>query len=150
ATQVLRNGASVVVLSQESGGILVHGGEVRLLLHADNALAAVSGTLLPQIAKQTFTSTADAALGRALDEIFGSSRATPAIAPGAERGGWQELAVASGGDLHVTNARARRELAKVDGGFAPVWAVEVLGLAPGRAGTDPSITVPMARRLLIN
>jgi hypothetical protein len=45
-TQQLRNGATVTRLRQEVDGAVVHQGELRVLMHPDGSLAAVSGTLL--------------------------------------------------------------------------------------------------------
>src|SRR5262249_36212378 len=108
--QALRNGATVVRLSQESDGVVVHAGEIHVLLHPDRSLAAVSGTLLPGLAKQTFISTADAAVGHALDEVFGRTRSTPAITALGDRGGWSELSVAAGPGIRITKVRARKEI----------------------------------------
>src|SRR5215470_9773482 len=54
--QPLRNGATIVKLAQHVNGIVVDQGELRVLMHPDGALAAVSGTLLPSPIKPTFVS----------------------------------------------------------------------------------------------
>src|SRR5689334_20225082 len=71
-TQQLRNGATVVQLAQQVDGVPVDQGELRVLLHASGAFAAVSGTLLPATSAPAFVSSAQAALGHALDHQFGA------------------------------------------------------------------------------
>lgn len=55
-TERLRNGATVTRLGQELEGVVVHQGEIRVLMHSDDSLAAVSGTLLPATSRPRFTS----------------------------------------------------------------------------------------------
>ena len=50
-TQPLRNGATVVKLAQQVDGVVVDQGELHVLMHRDGSLAAVSGTLLPAVAR---------------------------------------------------------------------------------------------------
>src|SRR5262249_24987846 len=93
-TQQLRNGASVVKLAQQIDGVLVNNGELRVLVHPDGSLAAVSGTLQSSTMKPNFVSSPREALGHALDAQFGASRPQPAITDAGESGGWQQLEVA--------------------------------------------------------
>ncbi|MEO7736126.1 MAG: M36 family metallopeptidase, partial [Kofleriaceae bacterium] len=148
-TQQLRNGATVVKLQQNADGVVVHDGELRVMLHPDGSLAAVSGTLLPATVKPKFVSTPSAALEHALDQLYGKGRARPAISVGAEASGWTLLSVGTGTDLRVTQARARRELAPVNGKLASVWSVEVLGDAAPAPLSDPSLVEGVAHRYLI-
>jgi hypothetical protein len=76
-TQPLRNGAAIVKLSQTVDGVIVHDGELRVMLHADGSLAAVSGTLLPSTVKATFVSSPIQALERSLDQLYGKLRPQP-------------------------------------------------------------------------
>ncbi len=149
AAQPLRNGASVVKLTQQVDGIVVHNGELRVLLHADGSLAAVSGTLLPATVKPAFVSSPSEALQRSLDQLYGKLRVRPAISEAGERAGWMHFTVAEDPQLRVTQARARRELAKVDGKMSPVWSVEVMGDAGPDPMRDPSLTEAVAHRYQI-
>src|SRR5437868_4462522 len=105
--QQLRNGASVVKLSQRIDGVLVDQGELRVMLHADGALAAVSGTLLASPSKASFASNAHQALERALDQQYGASRPQLAVSDGGSSGDWQVLQVGSAPQLTIENARGR-------------------------------------------
>jgi hypothetical protein len=138
-TQQLRNGATVVKLQQHVDGIPVDRGELRVLMHADNSFAAVSGTLMPAAVKPTFQSSAIEALGHALDKHFGAARAQTAVRDGGPAdGGWQTLEVASTPDAQVNSARARRTLASVGGLLTPAWEVEVDGAGAPDPKADPS------------
>ncbi len=148
-TQRLRNGATVVKLVQQVGGVVVENGEIRVLMRGDGALAAVSGTLLPAVAPPTFVSSPREALERALDQLYGTLRARPAIAEAGADAGWQALAVADDPQLRVTDARARRVLATDRGTTLAAWEVELSGDAPPDPLTDPSIPRPVARRYVI-
>jgi hypothetical protein len=143
-TQRLRSGATVVRLAQQIDGVVAHDGELRVMMNPDGSLAAVSGTLRPAVAAPGFGSSASVALDRALDELYGTARPHPAITAGADQDGWQALVVASGTALRVSSARARRELATIDGQPAAAWSIEVLAETP----VDPS-TPATAHRLLI-
>src|SRR4051794_37726221 len=102
--QQLRNGATVVKLVQNIGGVPVHGGELHVLLGSDGGLAAISGTLLPVAATPTFTSSATDALSHALDVHWGGARPQVTItetAASGDTGGWQPLQVASTSALQV-------------------------------------------------
>ena len=135
--QELRNGAMVVQLAQQVDGVLVDQGELRVLLHPDGSLAAVSGSLQPAAPVPAFTSSPREALGRALDQQFGSARPAPAVSEGAELGGWQTLEVASTPELQIDEARARRVLATINDQATPAWEVEVIGeAAPGPLSED--------------
>jgi hypothetical protein len=147
--QQLRNGATVAQFRQEVDGAVVHQGELRVLMHADGSLAAVSGTLLPTASPPRFHGSAGEALDRALDQLYGAARVRPPIAEAGDRGGWQQLSVAEAPGLRVTHTRARRELVQVDGALAPVWAVEMRGAAPAGA-QDPATGEPVARRYLVH
>ena len=147
--QPLRNGATVVKLQQHVDGVVVDQGELRVLMRADGSLAAVAGTLLPSLAKPKFGSTARDALGHALDKQYGTARPQFAIADGAVNGGWQSFDIASTPELTVSSARARPELANVDGHLIEVWAVEVEGDAAPDPNVDSSIPTFTAHRYLI-
>jgi hypothetical protein len=140
-TQQLRNGATVVMLEQRAGGVLVDGGELRVLLHVDGSFAAASGTLLPAASAPRFASSPREALRHALDKQFGSARPALAISEGGTTGDWQTLQVASTPELQIDEARARRVLATIDDQLTAVWEVEVIGeVAP-----DPlsEVTTPV-------
>src|SRR3954471_12801245 len=62
-TQQLRNGATVVLFEQQINGVVVNQGDVRVMMHPDMSLAAVSGTLVVDAVKPSFVSSASAAVG---------------------------------------------------------------------------------------
>lgn len=136
-TQQLRNGATVVRLDQHVDGAIVNNGELRVMLHPDGGLAAVSGTLLPATIKPHFVSSPSEMLEPALDALFGASRPQLAINDAGENGGWRTLQVAPSGQFEVLSARARRELAMVDNRLTEAWHVEVEGNGPPAPGSDP-------------
>ena len=142
--QAVRGGGAIVRLAQRVGGIDLHQGELRVMVHGDGALAAVSGTVQADRSPPVFSSTAAAAADRALDALYGPARAHPAIGDGAVRGGYQELAVAPLPGFWVHSARVRRELLPDVDSLVPAWSVEVVADATGPGGTEPA-----ARRLLI-
>jgi large repetitive protein len=148
-TQQLRNGATVVRLAQHVDGVLVDRGELRVLMHPNGSLAAVSGTLLSSSTKPSFVSSPRQALERALDAQYGTSRPQLAIADRGEDGGWHTLEVASTPELEVLSARARRVLAPVNDTLTEVWEVEVEGDARRDPLTDPSIPTFAAHSYLI-
>jgi hypothetical protein len=147
--QPLRNGATFVRLQQHVDGVVVEQGELRVLMHPDGSLAAVSGSLLPSPTKPVFVSSARQALEHALDKQYGAARPQFAITEGAVNGGWQSLDVASTPELTVSSARARQELARVDGHLVEVWAVEVEGDAAPDPNVDGSLSTFTAHRYLI-
>jgi hypothetical protein len=149
-TQLLRNGAMVIKLTQHVGGIPVDEGEVRVLLHPDGSLAAVSGTLLPEVASPTFVSSPHEALDRALDSLHGTARPRPAIIEAGAAAGWQKLDVAPDPQLRVSDARARRVLSRAGGAMTGAWEVEMFGDAPPDPLADPDIPNPVARRYVIS
>jgi hypothetical protein len=149
-TQQLRNGATVVKLAQQINGVAVDQGEIHVLMHANGSLAAVSGTLLPALPQPAFVSTSRAVLDRALDTQHGLARARPAIADLGDDAGWQKLEVAPDPALHVSDARARRVLAKDGAATVAAWELEVFADAPPAPLTDPTIPNPTARRYLIS
>jgi hypothetical protein len=148
-SQRLRNGATVVKLTQRVDDVIVHNGELRVMMHPDGSLAAVSGTLLPATVKPRFVATPSQALASALDKLYGKSRPQPAITEAGERGGWQELTVAAGTGLRVTKVRARRELSRTGNQLSPAWAVELFGDAPADPLLDSSLPTLVAHRYLV-
>jgi large repetitive protein len=128
ASQVLRNGGALVTLKQQIDGIDVHNGDLRVMVHPDGSLGAISGTLAPAGGKPTFTSTAAVAVERALDKLFGANRAKVGVVEGAEVNGWQSFSVASAAEYRVDTVRVKRELQRVGArGYVPSWLVEVSG-----------------------
>ncbi|HEY0987226.1 MAG TPA: M36 family metallopeptidase, partial [Kofleriaceae bacterium] len=125
SVQQLRNGASVVRLQQQIDNIPVHQGELRVLVHADGALAAVSGTVLPNSGRATFRSTPAIALDRALDKLYGGARARPAITEAATQDGATTLAVEATAEFTVQAARAKRELLQDGDRMVPIFSVEL-------------------------
>jgi len=148
-TQRLRNGAAIVKLAQQVDDVVVDQGELRVLMHRDGSLAAVSGTLQAAMARPTFVSSAGEAVERALDQQYGSARPRPAIADGGDDAGWRTLAVAPDPRLRVTDARARRVISRDGGAPIAAWEVELQDEAPPAPRTDPSIPRPVARRYLV-
>ena len=148
-TQELRNGATFVRLAQTVGGVVVDQGEIRVLLHIDGALAAVSGTLLPDMAPPIFRGSATAMLDRALDSQFGGQRPRPAVRDLGEQSGWQKLEVAPDPLVRVSEARARRVIARDGTALTGGWELEVFGEAPPDPLRDPTIPAPTARRYVI-
>jgi hypothetical protein len=127
-TQKLRNGATIVRLAQTVDGAIVSQGEIRVLLHTNGDLAAVSGTLLPASIKPKFVSSAREAVDHALDRQYGASRPRLAITDGAiDAAGWQIVEVASSPALHIISARARREITLVNDKPVESWRVELTG-----------------------
>jgi len=128
--QQLRNGSTIVTLAQQVDGIAVDDSELRVLLYANGAFAAVSGTLLPAAASPVFVSSPREAMGHALEQQLGaqpgSARPAPAVADGGEVGGWQMLQVAETPELQVPEARARQVLAMIDDQVTPAWDVELI------------------------
>jgi hypothetical protein len=147
--QPLRNGATVVRLTQQVDGIPVDSGELRVLMYADGSFAAVSGTLLASASKPRFVSSASVALGHALDRHYGGARPQTAIAETGDSGGWQTLDVAATPELQVTSARARRELARLGDTLTEAWSIEIEGNAAPDPLTDPSIPTYSAHRYLV-
>ncbi|MEO8704663.1 MAG: M36 family metallopeptidase, partial [Kofleriaceae bacterium] len=127
STQTLRNGATVVTLAQQIDGIDVHNGDLRVLVHPDGSLAAISGTVTPAIGKPTFSSTGSTALEHALDTQFGAGRIKVTVTQGTDDGGWHHFDVAPDASYRVDSARVKRELVRTNGTYRPVWAVEVAG-----------------------
>jgi len=148
-TQQLRNGATVVRLAQKIDGIPIARGELRVLMHADRSLAAVSGTLLPATTRPSFVGSASQALGHALDMQYGAARPRMAISNAGEEGGWQTLDVAATAELQISSARARRELARVGDTLTAVWDIEVMGDAGPDPMRDPSFPSFAAHRYLV-
>jgi len=124
-TQQLRNGATIVRLAQQVDGIPVAHGQIHVLLHNDQSLAAVSGTMLAATAKPSFVSSPRVALERALDKQLGAARPRLAITDTGEVNGWQTFAVAGTAGVQVTDARVRRELARTGDKLAEMWSAEV-------------------------
>jgi len=149
-TTQLRNGSTVVKLAQKVDGVLVDQGELRVLMHADGAFAAVSGTLMPATVKPHFVSSPGAMLERALDKQFGAARPQVAISDTGEVGGWRTLQVASTPELQVSSARARRELARVGNQMTAVWSLEVMAEGVQGPKGDPSIPTFSAHRYLVS
>jgi hypothetical protein len=144
--QKMRNGASVVRLKQQVDNIDIHQGELRVMVHQDGSLAAVSGTVRAGSGRTTFRSTASAALDRALDALYGKTRARPAITEGAETAGYRELTVADNAEFRVTTARAKKELMPDGDQMFSIWSVELFS---EKAGVDDNVD-SQARRFLIN
>ena len=149
ATQRLRNGATVVKFDQQIDGVVVHEGELGVLLHTDGALAAVSGTLLPQTIKPAFVSSASQAVGRALDQLYGKARPQPAITETGDAAGWTTLAIAADPVVQISEARARREVAQVNGKTLEAWSLELVGTAAPDPRADLSIPQTAGHRYLI-
>jgi hypothetical protein len=146
STQILRNGSSIVRLRQQVDNIDLHQSELRVMVHQDGSLAAVSGTMRAGGGRTTFRSTPSAALDRALDVIYGKTRARPAISEGAESAGYRELTVADNSEFRVTAARAKRELMPDGDQLFAIWSVEVFTEKPGFDDNVES----QARRYLIS
>ncbi len=127
--QKLRNGAAIVSLGQRIDQIDVHQGDLRVMVHVDGSLAAVSGTLRPAsdaAAKRAFRLTARDALSRALDELYGTGRAKPAIADAASKAGYQHLAVTANSEFRVKQSRAKRVWFPEADRLVAAWSVELL------------------------
>jgi large repetitive protein len=150
SVQPLRNGAQVVNLDQMIDGVIVNQGQMRVLMHSDGALAAVSGTLLAATMKPNFVSTPNQALDHALDQQLGANRPQLAISDAGTNGTWQTLAVAQAPGLHVEDARTRRELARIDGKYQEVWKVEIMGTRVADPAGDPDITEFFAHSYLVS
>jgi len=150
-TQQLRNGATIVTLSQQVGGVMADRSEVRVLLHADSSLAAVSGTLLPAIAAPVFVSSPSEALAHALAHQFAGLPAPAIISVGpiSEAGGWQILEVEATPALDVSSARVRRAIATVDDQQLAVWEVESVGDAAPDPLSETNAPVLSAHDFLV-
>ncbi|HEY5951204.1 MAG TPA: hypothetical protein VIV40_37185, partial [Kofleriaceae bacterium] len=148
-TQTLRNGASVVKLAQQVDGVIVNQGELRVMMHADGSLAAVSGTLFAAPTKPKFVSSPREALDHALDTMFGASRPALAISDAGDSAGWHTLSVAATPELVISSARARRELVQVDNQLVEAWAVEVAADAALDPMSDSSLPTFTSHRYLV-
>jgi large repetitive protein len=125
SSQQLRNGASIVRLIQQVDHIDIHQGELRVMVHPDGSLAAVAGTLLANPGRATFRSNPVVAVERALDALYGPTRARPAVTEGVETHGFRELTVAATPEFSVQAARAKRELLRDGRQLIPIWSVEL-------------------------
>jgi hypothetical protein len=125
SVQKLRNGSSIVRLRQEIDQVPIHQGELRVLVHPDGSLAAVAGTMLPNAARPTFRSTAAAAVDRALDALYGPTRARPILTEAAPQDGYSAVSVASTPEFIVHAARAKRELFLDGARLVPVHSIEI-------------------------
>jgi hypothetical protein len=143
--QPLRGGASIVRLQQQVGGIDVHQGELRVMVHGDGSLGAISGTVQAGAASPSFRSTPTAALDHALDALYGPTRDRPAITEGADQAGYRELIVADDPAFHVSSARARPELLPDGDQLIAIWSVELFAESSATDDATPSA----ARRTLI-
>ncbi|MDQ3233840.1 MAG: M36 family metallopeptidase, partial [Pseudobdellovibrionaceae bacterium] len=133
--QKLQGGSAVVTLRQRVNQIDVHQGDVRVMLHSDGQLSAISGTLLPSSeteGRDSFRMTARDALNRALDEVYGQTRARPGISNIETKEGYQHLAVVATPEFHVQQARAKAEWFAQDGELIPAWVVEVISDKKGK------------------
>jgi hypothetical protein len=123
----------VVRLAQHVDGVPIDRGELRVLLHADGALAAVSGTLQPAAATRAFAMSPREAVERALDQQYTTARAHPTVAETGQHGGWYQIAVAADPRLQIATARTRRVRTPTGGILAPAWETELVGRATTRA-----------------
>jgi large repetitive protein len=144
--QRLRNGAAIVRLQQKINDIDIHQGELRVMVHPDGSLAAVSGTMRASTARTTFKSTPVAAVDRALDALYGKTRARPALAEGGDKAGFREVTVAATPEFSVESAHAKRELFAQGDQLIPIWTVELFS---SKTGFDDAIE-SSARRYLIS
>jgi hypothetical protein len=149
-TQRLRSGATVVTLAQQVNGVPVDDGALRVLLLADGSLGAISGTLLASIAAPPFSASPAQALDRALDSLHGATRDRPTVSDAGAEGGWQKLGVAPDPRVRVSDARARRIIARDGGSMTAGWEVEVSGDAPPDPLADPDIPNPISRRYVLS
>jgi len=150
--QRLRNGATVVKLAQQVDGVLVYRGELRVLLHADSSLAAVSGTLLPSTIKPRYVSSPREVLAHALDRQYGPGRPQLAItevssAVGSD--GWLALEVATSPQLQISSARVRRELVNRGGSYTEAWHVELTGDTPPDPRSEPGTSTLSSHSYLV-
>jgi len=128
-------GARLLRFQQRAAGLDVLHGEVKVLLKADHALAAISGALretsTAKAAASRFSLGAAQALARALEDRFGVAVEASELRPaGAGPGGWQLLAAAPGAAVRLDEpAHARRVLAASGGGLRPAWQLELRGTA---------------------
>jgi len=128
-------GARLVRFQQRAAGLDVLHGEVKVLLKADNALAAISGALretsTAKAAASRFSLGAAQALARALADRFGVAVKPSELRPaGAGPGAWQLLAAAPGAAVRLDEpAHARRVLVASENGLRPAWQIELRGTA---------------------
>jgi hypothetical protein len=149
-TQQLRNGASVALFEQQINGVMVSQGDVRVMMHPDNSLVAISGTLVTDAVKPSFVSSALDAVEHALDQLHGTPRPPLVLTEAGEANGWTTVAVAEDPELGATEARARKELARINGELAEAWHVELVGNTHARAAREPGVTELAGRSYLIN
>ncbi|HZJ64254.1 MAG TPA: M36 family metallopeptidase [Kofleriaceae bacterium] len=148
-TQLLRNGAAVVQFEQKINGVVVNQGDLRVMMHADQALAAVSGTLVTDAVKPNFVSSATAAVDHALDQLHGTPRPPLVLTEAGESDGWTTVAVAEDPELGATEARARKELVRVNGQLQEAWHVELIGNTHARAAREPGVLEQAGRSYMI-
>jgi MYXO-CTERM domain-containing protein len=138
--QSLENGASVVLMEQRIGGVPVHGGDVRVLLTKDNALASVAGTLeRASIAKKAgFVKGAADALSAALGAEYKVAVAAGQMATKApDAAGLVEVTTPPRSDLRVTDAHAKQVYVATDAGLEAAWRIEFYSRYDG--GTDDAL-----------
>jgi hypothetical protein len=148
-TQQLRNGSTVALFEQRIAGVVVDQSDLRVMMHADNSLAAVSGTLVADGVKPSFVSSARAVVDRALDQLHGTPRPPLVLTEGAEVDDWMTVTVSDDPELGATEARVRKELARVNGALEEVWHVELIGSTHARAAREPGLLEQAGRSFLI-
>ncbi|HSR99675.1 MAG TPA: M36 family metallopeptidase [Kofleriaceae bacterium] len=137
--QQLRNGTHVVMFEQRINGVLVDQSDLRVMMYPDKSLAAVSGTLVADAVKGVFVSSASAAVEHALDQLHGTPRTPLALTEAGEADGWTTVAIAEDPELGATEARARKELVRVNGEMIAAWRVELIGTTHARAAREPGV-----------
>lgn len=129
------SGARLLRFQQRAAGLDVLHGEVKVLLRADNALAAISGALretsTAKAAAARFSLGAAEALARALSDRFGVAVKASELRPaGAGPGGWRLLAASAQAAVRLDGpAHARRVLIASGSGLRPAWQLELQGTA---------------------
>jgi large repetitive protein len=150
-TQALAGGTSVVTFQQQVDQVDIDGGTVRVMLAADQALAAVSGTLRHRAAPAPFQRDARTALRRALEDRFGAHLGTAASAGATlagAAGGYERFTVAPTGALAVRSARVKRVLVPDGAALVPAWIVELQARLAGKVDAVHYVVADTDQRVL--
>ena len=125
--QPLRGGSTIISMKQRVDGIPIHQGDLRVMLRADGAPTALTGTVYPAASKVTtgtFRYTANDALSLAIGEMHSISVPTNAIVAAEKKGDFVTMTAFVPG-VHVQQARAKQVFFPTARGLEGAWSVEV-------------------------
>jgi MYXO-CTERM domain-containing protein len=128
AVSKLPGGATIVSLRQRVGDIEIEGGELRVLLTADQSLAGITGTVRSRsiAEKGTFRRDARDVVARALNAQFGIGLSDKALGIGSKRAGFQQITTPPRTDLTIAESHARPVYLPATNGLVRAWSVEFI------------------------